>query len=86
MTAVLRTYFDRSLVTMFDAALRAARKQRWNKSWETYAREVALEKGGIAIWKGDDTMIVFTRLSDGSIRKDIHRPGSWGFEDERKEV
>lgn len=49
--------------------------------WEAAAKRYAMTNGGALVMRADDTLIVFTRLSDGKIRKTCFKSGSWGWAD-----
>lgn len=45
--------------------------------WLSAARKYAKQTGGALVWRADDTLIVFTRLEDGRVRRATHKPGTW---------
>ena len=47
--------------------------------WLTVARRHAALFGGALVWRADDSLIVFTRLADGRVRRSTHKPGTWGW-------
>ncbi len=81
---VLFSSFDRSvmpnnLLTVAEWLVFARNTRK--RSWEGAARYFAerSDRGGALVLKGDDTLVCFTRLEDGKIRKTSHKPGTWGW-------
>lgn len=48
-------------------------------SWETAARKYAEVRGGAVVLRGDDSLVVFTKLSCGKIRRTTYKSGEWGW-------
>ena len=75
------TTFDRAampsnLITVADWR-RLGRASFRGMGWLTLARKYAKDYGGALVWRADDSLIVFTKLEDGRVRRSTHKPGTW---------
>ena len=72
-----RNAVPRNLLTVAD--WRVFAKAVWPKMerWEAVARRYAAERGGALVMRADDTLVAFTRLAGGNVRKTTYKPGAW---------
>ncbi len=80
ITATLTT-FDRcamplNLITVADFR-RLGQASFRGMGWMPLARKYAKVYGGALVWRADDSLIVFTKLADGRVRRSTHKPGTW---------
>jgi len=49
-------------------------------SWERAARYYAAKMGGALVERADDSLVCFTKLSSGKIRRTTYKPRTWGYD------
>ena len=50
-----------------------------SSSWQAAARRYAQSQGGALVLRADDSLVVFTRLQSGKIRRQTYKPQAWGW-------
>lgn len=74
------TTFDRSECHLVDQVRRIGRAMGMRSNdWRRIAATRAAWIGQFIVWRCDDTMIVYSRTSDGKVRQRSHKPNTWRF-------
>ena len=81
-TAVF-TFFDRAATPTNLLTV-----QEWNRlsraayngvTWPIAARKYALRFGGALVMRGDDSLVVFTHVGNGKVRRKTYAPQTWAW-------
>lgn len=83
MTPVMTTFITNAMPVNLRTVpewRRFAREGLGIESWEAAARRWADMRGGSYVERADGSLIVFTKLTTGKVRKTTYKPGTWRWE------